>query len=139
MSGEANKATVRRAAEHLSQGNWDGYFEMYDPTAMFHGYGPETLDLEGAKQFYAMVDEAFPHGHLEIQDAVAEGDRVAVRYAFSATNEGEFLGIPPTGKPVVLNGQTILRFENGKIVERWQQADMYGFMVQLGAIPAAVS
>jgi predicted ester cyclase len=138
MSGEANKAVVQRAVQRLNEGSWDGYFEMYDASAVFHGYGPATLDLEGAKQFYAMVDEAFPYGHLAIEDSVAEGDRVAVRYAFSATSEGEFMGIPPTGKPVVLTGQTILRFENGKVVERWQQADMYGFMVQLGAIPAAV-
>lgn len=73
-------------------------------------------------------------GYLE--EVLAEGDEVACRFTLRAAHEGEFNGIPPTGRRVELKGITILRFANGRCVERWSQADFMGMLQQLGVVPA---
>ncbi len=66
----------------------------------------------------------------------AEGDEVACRFTRRAAHGGEFNGIPATGRRVELKGITILRFANGRCVERWSQADFMGMLRQLGVVPA---
>ncbi len=78
----------------------------------------------------------FPGIQLTIEDTIAEGDQLAARFRLDGEHKGEFMGIPPTGRAIVLSGQTVLRFREGRIVERWTTADMFGLLMQLGAIPA---
>jgi predicted ester cyclase len=68
---------------------------------------------------------------------VAEGDKVAVRFTVRGTHRGEFMGIAPTGKEVVVQGMDINRMANGKIVERWGIADSLSMLQQLGVIPSS--
>lgn len=138
MSAEENKAIMRRAIEKFNEGDLSSYLEIYDDESLVtHGYPPELPpNFEGVKQFYDLVFSAFPDTKVTFEELLAEGDEVACRYTFRATHRGDFLGIPPSGNRVEMNGMTILRFEDGKCVERWQNADMMGLMRQLGAIPA---
>jgi predicted ester cyclase len=69
---------------------------------------------------------AFPDSQFTIEDAIAEGDKVATRYINRGTHQGEMMGIPPTGKQVTLSGIVITRFADGKAVEVWNNADDLG-------------
>jgi predicted ester cyclase len=67
-----------------------------------------------------MYRNAFPDVQLSIEDQVAEGDKVVTRWIGSGTHQGEMMGIAPTGNQVRVDGMTISRIEDGKIVEEWE-------------------
>jgi steroid delta-isomerase-like uncharacterized protein len=84
--------------------------------------------MESVKPFF----EAFPDSAWSIEDIIAEGDKVVVRFVYRETQEGEFLGVPATGNKVEMGGIIIHRIENGRIIEDRDESDMLGFMTQLG-------
>ena len=133
---EENKAILIRALDNWNKGDLDRYLQIYDPNVVLHGYQGVGPGLDSVKQFYMGFWAAFPGVQITIDDVVAEGDQLACRFTAAGTNTGPFMGMPPTGKQVNFTGMTILRFANGKCVERWAQADFMGLMQQLGVIPA---
>ena len=139
MSAEENKATIRRLVEEgWNKGNADATISANAPTFTNHSAAPGTApDTDGARQAALMYMRAFPDLHFSIEDQIAEGDTVVTRWSTTGTHQGEFLGMPPTGKQVTCTGINIHRFENGMIVESWQNLDMLGVLQQLGAIPGA--
>ena len=138
MSAEENKALVRRFTEEIwNRGNLDAIeefvaenYDRHDPA------NPEVAGREGFIELVAAVRGALPDLRLTIDDMLAEGDKVVTRYTMSGTHQGEFQGIPPTGRQVTMTGISILRINNGQAVEAWNNADQLGFLQQLGAIPA---
>ena len=78
---------------------------------------------------------AFPDMHVTIEDQIAEGDKVASRLTVSGTHKGDFMGMAPTGKQMMITGIDIVHIKDGKAVERWGNLDDLGLMQQLGAIP----
>jgi steroid delta-isomerase-like uncharacterized protein len=103
---------------------------IYDaPPGMQHG-------REGFRQFVAMFLTAFPDAHVTIEEEFADGDYVIHRGYTTGTHQGEFQGIPPTGKQVKMKTIDIWRVANGKMVENWVQMDMLGLMQQLGVVPS---
>ncbi len=78
---------------------------------------------------------AFPDLRFTIEDLVAEGETVVVRWSARGTNTGELDEIEPTGKYVEISGISIARFAGGKMVEGWVNWDMYGMLKQLGLVP----
>jgi predicted ester cyclase len=137
MSAEENKFLVYEAISKFNEGNLDGYLAHYDEGLVTHGYPPELpANLDGIKAFYAMIMSAFSNARVELHEVLAERDEVACRYTFRAKHTGDFMGIPPTNKDVVMGGITILRLRDRRFIERWQNADLMGLMTQLGAIPA---
>ena len=78
---------------------------------------------------------AFPDIRFELDDMIAEGDKVAVRFTFRGTHQGVFQGIAPTGKQITYSALEIDRFVGGKFIEAWIVSDTLGMMQQLGAIP----
>jgi steroid delta-isomerase-like uncharacterized protein len=101
----------------------------------FHLPGMPPMDWNGHKQLLAALFNAFPDFYHKLEDVVAEGDRVAVRFTITATHRGEFQGIPPTGKQISIGGTDFLTIVGGKITEEWVSVDMMGWMQQLGVIP----
>jgi predicted ester cyclase len=83
-----------------------------------------------------MIFEAFPGSQLTIEEEIAEGDRLALRFVQTGTHRGPFMGLPATGREFAMTGQTLLHFRDGRVVERWSSADLLGLLVQLGAVPA---
>lgn len=81
------------------------------------------------------AEAAFPRYELIVDDIIAEGDKVVLRATARGTHEGEFAGIPPTGRDVEFAAIIIYRIEDGLIAETWIQADMVGLLQQLGALP----
>jgi steroid delta-isomerase-like uncharacterized protein len=105
----------------------------------FVDHNPPGPDMapgrEGLKQVFTEFNSAFPNMTLTVEDQVAEGDKVVSRLRFSGTQQGEFNGMPESGKSVSIGIIDIFRIEEGKIVERWGESDTLGMLVQLGAVP----
>lgn len=138
MSTEENKALIRRVFEEVwNAGNLDLVDELYHPDYVRHNAaGGVPLGPAGERRHRAAFRAAFPDLHITAEDIIAEGDRVAVRYRWHATHQGEFLGIPATGRRMTLSGIAIHRVVGGKIKELWVVGDELGLMRQLGAIPS---
>jgi predicted ester cyclase len=138
MSAEENRAALAAAVAAWNAGDGDRYLELYDPSIRHEGLGPEPFDAAANRAFYEGMWAAFPGAQLAIDDTIAEGDKLAIRFHLSGEHQGEFMGIAPTGRSFVLNGQTVMRFRNRRVVERWTMGDMLGLLTQLGAIPASM-
>lgn len=135
---EEIKAFVRRAFDAVSRGDLVVIDENTASDFVRHdlGYGfQEVRGVEAIKQFVVALRAAFPDLQLTVEDIIAEGDKVMVRYTGRGTHKGVFLGIPPTGKAVKWAGINIYRVADGKTAETWQLADTLGVLRQLGAIP----
>src|SRR5919202_2882802 len=128
MATEENKAIVRRWFEEV----WNQrHVAAIDALAaesftLHHVALPSAIDLQTYKHYHPAFMAAFPDFHIEIDDIIAEGDRVAVRITQRATHRGEFMGIPPTGKQVAQRALTIYRVEGGKLVEAWAAEPAWG-------------
>ncbi len=131
-----NKALNRRFVEEvINQGNIEAIDELIDPGVVDHAVPAGfPTGREGAKQFFAMMRSAFPDLHLTIEDMIAEGDKVVMRSTWSGTHQGEFMGIPATGRRVTVSAIDISRVADGRIVEHWEQSDALGLMQQLGVV-----
>lgn len=139
MTIEQNKNLIRRYFEEAwNQGGLDVLDEIvaqgyvnHDPFVPGLPAGPD-----GLKPIMAGFRAAFPDLHYTIEDLVAEGDKVVTRWTMRATHTGEFMGMPATGKQVMVGGMQIERIVEGQITEHWRKSDDLGLMQQLGAIPS---
>ncbi len=136
MSTEENKAIARRWNDEIyDKGSLVAIDELFATNFVWH-YAPPGVapDREGYKQENVTnLGASFADVHCTIEDMVAEGDKVAVRWSWRGTHKGEYMGIAPTGKQVTITGIEILHIVGGKIVEEWSESDWLGFMQQLGA------
>lgn len=134
---ERNKAIARAEFEVWSSGEVERLDDLVAPDVVHHDpYDPNAADgLEGLKRSIAANRAAFPDMRIEIEDQVAEGDKVVTRWVATMTHEGELGGAAATGNRVTLAGTTIERFEDGKVVEAWRSMDTLGLLRQIGALP----
>lgn len=88
--------------------------------------------LSGLLAFVADLRRAFPDLHFTIEDLVAEGDRVVARMLAEGTHQGEFLGIPATGRRTRTQSIDIFRVQDGRLAEHWDVLDLHGLLAQLG-------
>ena len=102
----------------------------------FVGHAPTgDTNFEKHKQHRAALYTAFPDLNWIIEDMIAEGDKVVVRFRASGTQKGAFQGIPPTERQIIMTGVAIYRIAGGKIAEDWAIMDALSIMRQLGVIP----
>jgi len=132
MSIEENKALMRRFWEELNKGNLAVWDELCTPDYVYHGTTGD-MTREQSKQHDANLFAAFPDFNGSIDDMIAEGDKVAVRFTIRGTHQGAFRDIAPTGKQITVSGLEIDRCAGGKFAETWLISDMLGMMQQLGA------
>lgn len=137
--GTRDEEALAAAVERWNARDLPGYLQVYADDIRLHGLAPEPLDKAGARAFYEGLFAAFPENHLTLHETFGAGDRLTSRFTLSGRHDGDFMGIPPTGRPFTLPGITILHFRDGAIVERWVCSDMLGLLVQLGAMPAPSS
>ncbi|ODR80379.1 hypothetical protein BG842_02175 [Haladaptatus sp. W1] len=128
--------------EVWNEGNFDRIGDMVSEayTGHWFGFEDEPVDFDGFKEFIRAVRTGFPDFEMDVEFMFAEEDMIAIGFTAVGTHEGEFMGVPPTGKagdPVP--GIMIHRFENGKVVEGWAVWDALGLMQQLGVIPEKFS
>ncbi len=135
MSREKNKSMLKRIFSELNKGNFNVVGELFAEDFVDRYPVPgETPTKEGFKQLLVGTYKSFPNWHWSLKDMVAEGDRVAYRYEMKGTDTGGYIGMPPTGKQVRFAGVGILRFANGKALERWTIADSMTLLHQLGLV-----
>ena len=135
---EGNKFVIRRSFEELwNKGNLSLADELFAPNYAHHD--PSTPDVgrgpESEKKRANLYRTAFPDLRLMIEDIIAEGETVMVRWSCRGTHKGDLSGIAPTGKQININGVSIARFTNGKMAEGWVNWDALGLMQQLGVVP----
>ena len=133
-----HEATMRRLYELISAGDIDGFGEHLADEFVEHeetpGFEPTK---EGVKQMFHMYRAAFPDLRIEAEDVLVDGDKVVARARATGTHQGEFMGMPATGKSVDIQLIDIIRFgEDGLAREHWGILDALGLMQQLGTIPA---
>lgn len=137
MSIEENKRLVRRFYEEIDKGNLAAMDELVAEDYMDHGPPPFpgfAPGREGLKQAFRLFWEATPGTH-EIEDQIAEGDKVVTRLTARGVQKGDLPGIPATGNPVTMTATVVHRIEAGKLAEKWSDKDVLGFLQQLGVIP----
>lgn len=139
MSPDEHKAIIREHLEVLfNQHRVDRTDETVAPDYLDHAPLPgQAPGLEGAKQKWAGYLAAVPDVRLTVEELVAEGDKAAVRWTGQGTQQGELLGIPPTGRHAVVRGISIYRLAGGKIAEQWEQWDRLELLRQLGVLPTS--
>lgn len=132
-----NKALMHRVYEEgFSQNNLDVLDELIASDFTDHNPNPgQPPGLEGLKQFISSMHTVLSGLQVNVEDMVAEGDKVVARLRISGTHQGEFMGNAPTGNQVTFTGIDILRIDNGKVVEHWGNVDELGMLRQLGVIP----
>jgi steroid delta-isomerase-like uncharacterized protein len=133
---EENKALIRGYIEGMNQGNMAVLEEFMAPNHISHHGAIETNGAEEFIQFMSMVKTAFPDWEFTIEDQIAEGDKEVHRWTGRGTHQGEWMGVPPTGKEIEIMGIYVSQIVEGQIVEEWGLFDQFGLMQQLGAIPS---
>lgn len=135
---EENKEIVRRLYDEENKGRVDVVDELMSPDFVMHGdaLAPLVKGTEFVKQSVLGVRQAFPDLTVTIEDLIAEGDKVTARLRWRGTHTGDFMGIPGVGKKMTWTAIAINRFEDGRIVERWFNADSLGMLQQFGLVPA---
>jgi predicted ester cyclase len=141
MTEEANKSAVRNlfASTDAAQG-MAALDEIVAPNYTVHITGAAPLDREGMKAFGNSFYAACPGLSHTLEEVIADGDKVALRMTIRGSQTRSLVTpageLPPSGKSFEVMGQSMFRFEDGKVVEHWSTFDMLGFMQQIGAIPS---
>ena len=135
MSAEENKAILRRAYDAINRNDLDALDELVASDVTDHDPAPgQGPGLEGVKDYFSSLHAAFPDVHMDVEEMIAEGDKVVARVSVGGTHQGEFMGIAPTGNRVTITGIDILCVTDGKVVEHWGRFDDMGMMQQLGVM-----
>jgi steroid delta-isomerase-like uncharacterized protein len=135
MPTEEDKALVRRFYEEIDKGNLDGMDELVAEDYIDHSPPPFPVGpgREGLKEAFRLFWEATP-GYHEIEDQVAEGDKVVTRLTAYGKHEGDLPGIPRTGNDMKMTAVAFHRIEDGKLAEKWSDKDELGMLQQVGVI-----
>jgi steroid delta-isomerase-like uncharacterized protein len=135
---ERNKATYRRFVEEvINSGNIDVIPELFSPAYVDHSSPPGAPGgLDGVRGIPALFRGGFPDLHFTIEHMIAEGDLVATHVTGKGTQDGPFMGLPPSGRKANWSSMGFFRVEDGRIAEHWGSPDLLTLMTQLGAIPA---
>jgi hypothetical protein len=138
-SRAANKAALRRLQRALSSGDWAIISKTIDevvaPDALIRT--PLPIEATGAgrlKEVFGRLHRAFPDLQITAEDLIAEGDKVVARNTVTGTHQGEYMGLPPTGRSVTYDEIFIVRFAGGRIAETWGVVDVLSQLRQLGAV-----
>jgi steroid delta-isomerase-like uncharacterized protein len=126
--------------EFVEQAFNEGNLEVADEYLAedFVRHDPDMGDVRGRekyKEFIEMNRTAFPDYHETIDNIITQGDTVMYRWTLHGTQEGEFMGVPPTGNEIEVTGMIDMHLEDGRITELWGNFDALGLLKQLDAVP----
>jgi len=133
-----NAATMRSTYERISAGDISGFGDLVADDFVEHEELPGlSATKDGVLEYFGILLSAFPNMRMDVEDLLADGDKTVARVRAKATHDGEFMGVPPTGKQVEIQLIDIMRFDgDGLVCEHWGVADMLSLMQQLGVVPA---
>lgn len=132
---EKNKDFINAYTENFWNKQDMAVIEKYYASDFVVHFADGDLNFEQYKGLCQAYFTAFPDLHVTTDLLIAEGDKVTKVWTVNSTSKGEFMGIPATGKPMILKGIEVFRIANGKIAELWASMDNLGMMQQLGVIP----
>ena len=140
MSKETNIEAQKKMGEAINSGHLEKLRDVMTADVKDHDPAPDQgKGVEGFIKFFTSLRSAFPDLSIAVEQLVADEDNVAFAYTLTGTHNGNFLGIPPSGKKVKARGLQISKFKDGKITERWGSSDELGIMQQIGVIKPAKS
>jgi len=133
MPPPENIDALQRGRLRLKVKDIEGYLALYSNLVIHHGYSSRIRPgVPGLREHYTNLLKGFPDLRIEIDDIIAEGEKVAHRFTFCGTHRGEFLGIAATGNVISAPGVQINLFSAGKCIEVWSVHDSYRFLTQIG-------
>jgi len=135
MSAEENKALLRRFVDEVVNQHSVDVLDQIVAEDFRTTFAPAP-GREVFKQAMAALFQGFPDVQSNIDELIAEGDKVSSLGRWTGTHQGDFQGIPPTGTQVEVSYIDIWRVQDGQFVENWVQMDILGLLQQLGVIPA---
>ncbi len=120
--------------EGLNRGDVSTADRAFLPDCVIHitGIAEPVRGIEAWKQVVQGLLTAFPDLHFTIEDQLGDGDRVAMRWSATGTHRGPLGPVPPTDKPIAIEGLIVDHLEDGKVRERWEQWDQSLMLQQLG-------
>ena len=131
---ETNKAAKRSYIDAFKARDLGIFDRLFDPSYVIRYAGFADFRRDELRGMVSGAFESLSEVELDIDDMVAEGDKVVTRFTFKAKHVGDFLGVPATQRTITWSGIVIDRFVDGRIVEAWEIFDRFGLMQQLGAI-----
>jgi predicted ester cyclase len=126
----ANKALLRRFYKEVYV-DWDMSLVdvLVSPQFTSHDWPDDSpTGPQGFRQYYAAIRAAVSNARYEVDDLIAEGDKVVVRWRLLGTHTGHFGGIAPSGRAITLKGIAIYRVSDGELMERWVVSDLHGLL-----------
>jgi steroid delta-isomerase-like uncharacterized protein len=123
MGVKENEAALTRAVEAWNRGDVGSYMELYADGIKLHAGTYDFPDRSAVEGMYKGFHAAVPGVQLDIHETFGDGEKLAVRYTVTGTHTGDLMGIPPTGKEISMTGITVMNFEDGRVVERWDSDD----------------
>ncbi len=121
--------------EIVNKGNTKMFDSAFSAAVVYNNVSTHLNGLSDFKKYYSEFLTGFSEREFKVLEIYGQGDKVIKRWSFKGKNTGDFAGMPPTGKQITVEGVTIARIEEGKIVEERDYMDDLGLMVQLGRIP----
>jgi steroid delta-isomerase-like uncharacterized protein len=135
MPPQENIDALQRSWIRLKLRDIEGFLALYSNSVIHHGYSSRIRPgVSGLREHYTTLLKGLPDLRIEVEDIIAEGEKVAHRFTFFGTHRGELLGIPATGKQISASGMQINLFSGGKCIEVWSVHDSYRFLAQIGAV-----
>lgn len=130
-------ATARRMYDLINAGDVDAFGDLLADGFVEHEELPGLApSKDGVKTFFRMQIAAFPDLRMGVEDIVADGRKVVARVRYTGTQDGEFMGMPATGKSVDVQLIDIFSFDDdGRLSEHWGVLDQMTMMQQLGVVP----
>ena len=137
MSDSNNVEFMNKFVEFINSASERLAHELVSPEAVFHVPGrPEPMiGPAGYLAIVGMMRGGFPDVQWTAEELICEGDRVAARFTMRGTHRGQFMGVPPTEKPVTVQALNIYHLKNGKIIKEYGAPDLLGLLAQIGALP----
>ena len=137
MSADQNKEIIRKIfQEGMNERNISVAEKYISPEYINYGIPGHQPGFEGFNAIIKQFTDAFPDMVITQDEIIGEGDTVATRGSWTGTNNGSFMGMPPTGKKVTVQFMDFWKLKDGKCIENWVQMDIAGLMQQLGATPS---
>jgi predicted ester cyclase len=117
-----------------NQGQREAIAEMMAPDAVVHDGERVTVGLSAFYSFFDRMMTTFSEMRVSVEDTIAEGDKLCVRWECTCRHTGHGLGVAPTGGTVHITGISIMRLAGKMFVEAWQNWDMLGMMEQIEGV-----
>lgn len=129
---ETERGLGKRWFEEVwNQGRREMIAELLTPDAVLHDGGADIIGPEGFYPFYDRLANTLSDIHIAVHETLAEGEKITLRWTCTGRHTGNGLGIPATGRPIHVTGLSIMRVENGRLAEAWQNWDMLGLLTQI--------